>query len=116
VPDIDPILTAQIQHAIKSLDRDGTGVVSYVDFLLALTEEKTVKGDNAPSPTSPRSRASSMDNHDEAVPSLSAKLPRPFATLNLSPRSPRFSSGKLEKCKEGDGSGYSHSQSAESKS
>lgn len=37
---MDPVVAEQINRAIRLVDRNGTGVVSYTDFLLALTEGK----------------------------------------------------------------------------
>eukprot|EP00602_Paraphysomonas_sp_CaronLab_P000596 CAMPEP_0185023354 /NCGR_PEP_ID=MMETSP1103-20130426/6035_1 /TAXON_ID=36769 /ORGANISM="Paraphysomonas bandaiensis, Strain Caron Lab Isolate" /LENGTH=732 /DNA_ID=CAMNT_0027555911 /DNA_START=177 /DNA_END=2375 /DNA_ORIENTATION=+ len=59
-PELDPVVAEQIQRAIKLVDKNGTGVVSYTDFLLALTEN----GNCSPSKTrdnSPRTRTSSCD-------------------------------------------------------
>eukprot|EP00604_Paraphysomonas_vestita_P002022 CAMPEP_0174820192 /NCGR_PEP_ID=MMETSP1107-20130205/3873_1 /TAXON_ID=36770 /ORGANISM="Paraphysomonas vestita, Strain GFlagA" /LENGTH=389 /DNA_ID=CAMNT_0016035065 /DNA_START=1427 /DNA_END=2596 /DNA_ORIENTATION=- len=87
LPDLDPVVAEQINRAIRLVDRNGTGVVSYTDFLLALTE-----GRDEPQPSNksavdagspithphevepvPRSRANSIDH--ESVPSIN--LPRP---------------------------------------
>ncbi len=97
---MDPVIAEQINRAIKLVDRNGTGVVSYsgqnfffslltlVDFLLALTEGRddrpiSAKSD-APSPiTYPqdvepitRSRVNSGDQ--EIV-----NLPRPHQSYRL---------------------------------
>eukprot|EP00602_Paraphysomonas_sp_CaronLab_P008230 CAMPEP_0185019716 /NCGR_PEP_ID=MMETSP1103-20130426/2319_1 /TAXON_ID=36769 /ORGANISM="Paraphysomonas bandaiensis, Strain Caron Lab Isolate" /LENGTH=725 /DNA_ID=CAMNT_0027550177 /DNA_START=260 /DNA_END=2437 /DNA_ORIENTATION=+ len=92
-PELDPVVAEQIHRAINMFDRNGTGVVSYADFLLALSEN----GQRTPSAktreNSPRTQNGSCE---QAVDTTA--LPRDVASPKLSSR--KFN--KLPNCEEKD--------------